>query len=446
MASRRLPKALWGGAAGFALGAAVRAVAISALAFGALLASERRLWATALVLGGALALVVLDLIRSTRSADRTLAQFVDGLMAEGYERPTTPTGLSELGTAIQGALDRLAATRAERQQRADFMEALADTVSASLLVLDDHGAVTAVNRAARLSLSAGAGPLTAIPALGAETARRLLALPAGAREIVRLADQRAMLAQVSGFTVGAGSRRLIALQSVSGELDAVEIKAWQDLVRVLAHEMMNSLTPICSLSENIATRLGEADSAQARAEVVEAAEVIARRGHGLRNFVERYRRLTDAPAAVKSRTQATELVRDLDRLAAAMIGADAIAYSSAVQPSWLTLEADPDLIEQAAINLLKNAVDAVRGRPGAQVRLTCTLEEDQVALTVIDNGPGLPLADPEGVFVPFFTTKEGGSGIGLTLARQIALEHGGRLEHRAATPHGAVFQLLLPQA
>ena len=69
-----------------------------------------------------------------------------------------------------------------------------------------------------------------------------------------------------------------------------------------------------------------------------------------------------------------------------------------------------------------------------------------MALTVIDNGPGLPLADPEGVFVPFFTTKEGGSGIGLTLARQIALEHDGRLEHRAATPHGAVFQLLLPQA
>jgi two-component system nitrogen regulation sensor histidine kinase NtrY len=441
MASRRL----FGGAAGFALGASARAIAISLLAFGVLAAGERRLWATALVAGGVLVLVVLDLIRSTRSADRTLAQFVDGLMAEGYERPTTPSGLSELGVAIQGALDRLAATRAERQQRADFMEALADTVSAALLVLDDQGTVTAVNRAARLSLGAGAGPIGAIPSLGPETARRLLELPVGAREIVRLADQRAMLAQVSGFTVGSGSRRLIALQSVSGDLDAVEVKAWQDLVRVLAHEMMNSLTPICSLSESIAARLGEADSAQARAEVVEAAEVISRRGHGLMHFVERYRRLTDTPAAAKSRSAATDLVRDLDGLAAAMIGADPIAYSSAVQPSWLTIDADPDLLEQAAINLLKNAVDAVRGRSGAQVRLTCTLEEDQVALTVADNGPGLPLADPEGVFVPFFTTKEGGSGIGLSLARQIALAHGGRLEHRAAAPHGAVFQLLLPQ-
>lgn len=441
MASRR-----FGGAAGFALGAGARALAISLLGFAALLAGERRLYATALLLVAALALVIIDLLRSTRAADRTLAQFVEGLMAEGYERPTTPVGLSDLGAAIQGALDRLAATRAERQQRTDFLEALADTVSAALLVVDDKGLVTAVNRAARVGLDAGVGAVTAIPALGSETAQRLMQLPLGAREIVRLADQRAMLAQVSGFTAGTGARRLIALQSVSGDLDAVEVKAWQDLVRVLAHEMMNSLTPICSLSESIALRLGEPHSPAAEAEVIEAAEVIARRSHGLMHFVERYRRLTDAPAAVKVRIPAAELVRGLDRLAAAMIGEDPIAYSSAVQPSWLTVDADPDLLEQAAINLLKNAVDAVRGRPDAKVRLTVTQDEDQVALSVADNGPGLPVADPEGVFVPFFTTKEGGSGIGLTLARQIALGHGGRLEHRAASPHGAVFQLILPGA
>jgi two-component system nitrogen regulation sensor histidine kinase NtrY len=439
MASRRFR-----GAAGFALGAGLRALVVSALAFAGLLAIERQLWATAVVMAGVLSLVVIDLVRSTRSADRVLAQFVDGLMAEGYERPTTPRGLSELGGAIHGALDRLATTRAERQQRTDFLEALVDTVSASLLVMDDKGVVTAVNRAARVGLGAGAGPLAAIPTLGPEAAGRLLALPVGAREIVRLADQRAMLAQVSGFTTGTGARRLIALQSISGDLDAVEVKAWQDLVRVLAHEMMNSLTPICSLSESIAQRLGEPHTAATEAEIIEAAEVIARRSHGLMHFVERYRRLTDAPAAVKTRMPAAELVKSLDRLAAAMIGEDAITYSSAVQPSWLTLDADLDLLEQAAINLLKNAVDAVRGRPGAKVRLTCTLEEDQAALTVADNGPGLPTDDPEGVFVPFFTTKAGGSGIGLTLARQIALGHGGRLEHRAAAPHGAVFQLILP--
>lgn len=432
------------GAAGFALGAALRAMAISVLAFGMLLTVQRGLYATALVLLLVLLLVALDLFRSTRVADRVLAQFIDGLTAEGYERPIAPAGLSDLGAAIQAALDRLAATRAERQQRSDFLEALADTVSAALLVVDDKGVVTAANRAARASLGAEPGPIAAVRAFSPGTVLRLLTLPVGAREVVRLADQRAMLAQVSGFSAGGGARRLIALQSIAGDLDAVEIKAWQDLVGVLAHEMMNSLTPICSLSESIVTQLRADRADPADAKIIETAEVISRRGHGLMHFVERYRRLTDAPAAVKEQTPAIELVSRLDRLAAAMIGADAIAYTSAVQPSWLKLHADPDLLEQAAINLLKNAVDAVRGQPDARVHLACSLEEEQTALTVADNGPGLPAGDPEGVFVPFFTTKPGGSGIGLTLARQIALAHGGRLEHRPGAPRGAVFQLLLP--
>jgi two-component system nitrogen regulation sensor histidine kinase NtrY len=444
MASR-VPRSLMeGGALRFGLGAGLRATAISALAFGGLWALGHQLYATALLLAGGLALVLADLVRSTRAADRVLAQFVDGMSAEGYERPTTPAGLAELGAAIQRALDRLASVRAERQTRSDFLEALTDTVSAALLVIDDHGAVTAVNRAARTSLGADAGPLAAISALGPETAQRLVELPVGAREIVRLADQRAMLAQVSGFTAGGGVRRLVALQSVSGDLDAVELKAWQDLVRVLAHEMMNSLTPICSLSESIAAGLAGGHSAASDAEVIEAAEVIARRSQGLMNFVERYRRLTDTPAAVITRLPAADIARRLDRLAQAIIGDDQIAYESAVQPSWLTVAADPDLLEQAAINLLKNAVDAVRGRPGAAVRLSINLDDEQVTLTVADNGPGLPTEDPEGVFVPFFTTKAGGSGVGLALARQIALAHGGRLEHRPARPHGAVFQLILP--
>ena len=444
MASRPPRSLMEGGALRFALGAGVRAIAISALAFAGFWAMQHRLYATALLLAGALALVLADLVRSTRAADRVLAQFVEGMTAEGYERPTTPAGLAQLGAAIHAALDRLATVRAERQTRSDFLEALTDTVSAALLVIDDQGAVTAVNRAARTSLGAGTGPIAAIPTLGPETARRLIELPVGAREIVRLADQRAMLAQVSGFTAGGGVRRLVALQSVSGDLHAVELKAWQDLVRVLAHEMMNSLTPICSLSESIATALTAGHNAASDAEVIEAAEVIARRSQGLMNFVERYRRLTDAPAAVITRLPAADIARRLERLALAIIGDGAIAYKSAVQPSWLTVAADPDLLEQAAINLLKNAVDAVRGRPDAAVRLTISLDDEQVTLTVADNGPGLPTDDPEGVFVPFFTTKAGGSGVGLALARQIALAHGGRLEHRPARPHGAVFQLILP--
>src|SRR4051812_26071607 len=146
------------GPAGFALGATVRAVAISVLTFVILIAVQHHLYATVLVLVGVAALIAYDLARSTQAADRVLAQFVEGVSAEGYERPTTPRGLTDLGDAIQAALDRLAGVRAERQQRTDFLEALADTVSAALLVVDERGQVTAVNRAARTGLSAAPGP------------------------------------------------------------------------------------------------------------------------------------------------------------------------------------------------------------------------------------------------------------------------------------------------
>jgi len=437
MVSRRLA-----GPGAFALGTTLRAAAIGGLAFGVFLALERQLWATALLLTVFAALVALDLLRGVRAADRTLAQFVEGLTAEGYERPTAQPGLPQLAKAITGALDRVAVTRAERQRRIDHLEALTDNVAAALLVIDPAGQIVSANRAARQGLGGAPGPLAAVATLTPAAALRLRTLAPGAREIVRLADGRAMLAQAAAFTAGAGRLTLISLQSVSGELDAVELKAWQDLVRVLAHEMMNSLTPICSLSETLQARL-RAPGADP-VEVAEALDVIARRSAGLMHFVERYRRLTDLPTPEVVRLRAADLAARLDGLMAPMMREAGIDYASVVTPPQLTLQADPELLEQALINLLKNALEAVRGRPGAAVRLGVRLEEDHVALTVEDNGPGLPAGDPEAAFVPFFTTKKGGSGVGLTLARQTALAHGGRLEHRARRTGGAVLQLSLP--
>jgi two-component system nitrogen regulation sensor histidine kinase NtrY len=430
------------GAGRFALGAALRAVAIGALAFGALMAGERHLWATALVQVAALLLIGLDLARSAAAADRLLAQFVEGLTAEGNERPAPQPGLRQAAGAIERAFDRLAAARADRQRRIDHLEALLDNVAAALLVLDDAGQVVSANRAARQNLGATAGALAAVAAFPPATAVRLRSLPPGAREIIRLADGQAMLAQAASFATGGRRLTLVSLQRVAGELDAVELKAWQDLTRVLAHEMMNSLTPILSLSESLGARL-KAKGARPAA-LADDAAVIARRSERLMHFVERYRTLADLPAPELAPIKAAELAGNLDRLMAPMMAEAGVDYASRVSPPRLSLSVDRELIEQALINLLKNALEAVRGRDAPAVRLAIRLDETQLALVVEDNGPGLPQDDPETAFVPFFTTKPGGSGIGLTLACQIALAHGGRLEHAARPGGGAIFRIWLP--
>jgi two-component system nitrogen regulation sensor histidine kinase NtrY len=441
---------LFKGASGFAIGVWVRAVAIGALAFGAIDVAAHHLYATALVLGGAAVVVGLELARKADATDRMLAQFVSSLTAEGNERPMTSPGLQRLGGAIERAFDDLGRARVQRQQRIDFAEALADNVVAALLVVDGAGTVVHANRAAHRLIGEAGGPLDRLPALGPQAAGRLLGLVSGGREIVRLADDRSVLASMNLFRApGQPPLRLIALQSLSGDLDVVVLKSWQDLVRVLAHEMMNSLTPICSLSDSVAARLrGSAEMGAAPSEVsadiAQAVEVIARRSAGLMNFVERYRKLAEMPAAVRTPIAMSRFVGALDRLMAPLMSEAGVDYASKVEPASLVVEADTELLEQATINLLKNALDAVSGRSGAAIRLSCRLAEDHVAITVEDNGPGLPCEDAETAFVPFFTTKTGGSGVGLTLARQIALAHQGRIEHMRRAPTGAVFRLLLP--
>jgi nitrogen fixation/metabolism regulation signal transduction histidine kinase len=432
--------------AGFALGVAVRAALIGLLVLGVVLTGVRGFAATAVVLGVLAILAVIELAQRATAADRALAQFVEGMTAEGYERPVVQAGFARFAEATEQALGRLAAVRADRQRRIDHLEALVDNVAAALLVLDAGGQVVSANRAARQALGATPGPLSAVAPLGADAAGRLLALPAGAGEIVRLADGRPMLALAALFTAQGRSLRLVSLQALSGDLDAVEIKAWQDLTRVLAHEMMNSLTPICSLSESLSGRLRRDGGGVEPAAVAEAVDVIARRAAGLMSFVERYRRLTELPRAERSKLKAADVAESLGRLMAPEMAKAGVDYASVVRPKSLALRADSDLLEQALINLLKNALEAVRGRAGAAVRLGVAVAEGHVVVTVEDNGPGLPAGDPERAFVPFFTTKPGGSGVGLTLARQIAVAHGGRLEHSERPGGGAVFRLWIPQA
>jgi nitrogen fixation/metabolism regulation signal transduction histidine kinase len=354
--------------------------------------------------------------------------------------------------AIERAARRLSAARAERQRQIEYRQTMLDTVAAALIVVRGDGRVSLANRAAHSLAAAPVDRLEEIAAIGPSGAARLLAFSPGARQIVSLAGGRQMFVSVSQFSVpGQVPQRLISLQNIAGELDAVELKAWQDMVQVLAHEMMNSLTPISSLSESLESLLRVTDRSDATGagkndEIAGALEAIKRRSRGLMDFVERYRRVAELPEPKVRAINMREFLSGMDRLMAGTLRDQHIAYGSYVAPEDLCCSGDPELLEQAVINLLRNAADAVSGVSGPRIDVSCRMIEDRVVITVADNGCGVPSDGRDQIFVPFFTTKRGGSGVGLSIARHIALAHGGQLEATDNEPRGSAFTLVLPMS
>jgi two-component system nitrogen regulation sensor histidine kinase NtrY len=259
----------------------------------------------------------------------------------------------------------------------------------------------------------------------------------GARAMVRLAGGQQMLASAGYFAGGSESQRLISLQAVVGELDAVQLKAWEDMSRVLAHEIINSLTPIASLSESLSSMVR---SDGASRETVEAVDTIARRSQGLATFVGRYRQMAELPEPRLQNISLPDFIAGIGTLMRGPL--NGIAYRSRVEAG--SVKADPDQLSQAVINLLNNAVDAVAGVAGPAIELACMRESGQIVIAVTDNGKGISPGAAEDIFVPFFTTKPQGSGIGLSIVRQIALKHGGAIAVSKSATGGARFTLSLP--
>jgi two-component system nitrogen regulation sensor histidine kinase NtrY len=359
---------------------------------------------------------------------------------------TTVFSMARLLMYGQSAADNLAANRAITRLQTDqknaalaqdHLQALLDTVSAALLVLDGDGRVAAANQAARL-LTRGDGPrLPDIASIGAAAASQINAMAPGARAMVRLAGGQQMLASAGYFAGGSESQRLISLQAVVGELDAVQLKAWEDMSRVLAHEIINSLTPIASLSESLSSMVR---SDGASRETVEAVDTIARRSQGLATFVGRYRQMAELPEPRLQNISLPDFIAGIGTLMRGPL--NGIAYRSRVEAG--SVKADPDQLSQAVINLLNNAVDAVAGVAGPAIELACMRESGQIVIAVTDNGKGISPGAAEDIFVPFFTTKPQGSGIGLSIVRQIALKHCGAIAVSKSATGGARFTLSLP--
>ncbi len=413
----------------FALAIVWRALLIAGL--GAIMFETvvRRQYASAAVALAVIAIVAVDLARHAGRTDRLLSQFIGNVAAAEMEWPAAEPmpGLARLKGAMRQAHAALAETRARQHGDTEYLRALVDTAAAALFTFDDRGPVPA-NRAAHQLVERGA--------LDIGVGGRLAGMAPGERQLVRLAAGQRALATATRFNASAQTRTVVALQTIERELDAAEIRAWQDLARILAHEMMNSLTPVASLAQSLKPLV-----AGGSRDVADAVEVIGERSQHLMRFVERYRAAAELPVPVLAAVRVADLFAAVETLLRGeMAGVD---LTRDIMPAGLTLMCDRALMEQALINLVRNAADAVAGQPGGRIALIAGADEDQVSIAVTDNGPGLSPDLRERVFVPFFTTKPGGSGIGLSLVRQIAVAHGGRAEAQSDAA-GTTIRLCLP--
>jgi two-component system, NtrC family, nitrogen regulation sensor histidine kinase NtrY len=266
----------------------------------------------------------------------------------------------------------------------------------------------------------------------------------------RRAGALQLKAAATDLALSGKRRRLISLQNIENELSANELVAWQTVIRVMAHEVMNSLTPVTSLAATaegliaqVVNTLPEDDANRpVLADAEEALETLARRSEGLLHFVQNHRRITKRMVAKVERVRIDRIFARLGRLLAADLAQRAIQLSIAVEPQTLEIEADAELLDQALINLVRNAIEALRDVTDGKITLSAARDLDgRVVLAVADNGPGIPPESREKVFVPFFTTKRQGSGVGLTLARQIATLHGGGVAITETSGGGATVSL-----
>ena len=397
--------------------------------------------AVPIVIGFFVLLQTLILLRHVESHVDTLEDFFAAVNYDDLTRRFVEDDVdAELKEAFNLVLARFQDARAEREVQAGYLETVVRHVPVPFIAARANGALTLVNNPARR--------LTGLPALShvdqlaeldPSLPELMRSIEPGSQQLLqsRLRGVPAELrVSVSEIRMDGGIDRLYSIENLSGELTAREASAWRNLIRVLTHEIMNTLTPITSLAQTTTALL---DNPDAKDDVRKAVETIARRSEALTEFVLRYRELLKVPQPVLGRVSVSDALHGIETLMSGQLEGVQVAVD--VSPESLEVSADASLLDQVLVNLARNSLDAIKGVSKPRLELNGRLSFGRVLISVGDNGPGIDDETIDQIFVPFFTTKREGSGIGLSLSRQIMTAHGGEIAVESGTD-GTIVRLV----
>ncbi len=444
----------------FRLNVAARAVLLFGLITLTAWSATNTEWQVTPIACGIVAVVLLvELVRYVESVNREFAEFISFVAHDDFATspPLARKGrvFRELESAYRLLAGKFRSLNLRRAANHQYLEALVEHVSIALICLDGKGAVTLMNREAKaLFKTPHLASLKAFNRIDAQLPAAIAELADGGRVLVsvRISDEALQLALFATEFELLGERyKLISFQNIRDELEQREIDYSQKLIKVLTHEIMNSVTPIISLTKLIRDRLVDEQNGalamhtltgEEQNDLARGLASIQSRGSGLLKFVQAYSVLTNLPRPSFAEVDFAVLLDHVHALMAPALASEGVVLEVQVTGANLTARADPQQIEQVLINLLRNAAEALAGREQGRVVLRGARDDHGKALIqVIDNGPGIDAAHLDDIFLPFFTTKRSGSGVGLSVSRQIMALNKGMLTVKTAPGNGSEFTL-----
>ncbi|UCG28750.1 MAG: hypothetical protein JSV24_05165 [Bacteroidales bacterium] len=421
-------------------GLIIRIILIFLFGFSAIfVAFETHFWLVSIWISLLVIILIIELIRYNERSRKELYNFLLSVRQEDFSNLyISPETDEEIRSAYETILERFRSIRSQKEMHHQFISTLLEHINVALISIDRDRKIHLINNAAKeLFRIPGIMDLKPLGKIDKNLVKVILELHSGESrvlKVIRKGEILNLLIQASEFYLQNDYFKLISFQDIQTELEEKEIESWQKLVRVLTHEIMNSAIPITNLISVIKELVldkqgnnGEPDEKDYD-DLKECLETIDTRSKGLVNFVKATKSLTRIHKPAFKTVPVKDLFSRTGPLFKQKLKDSNIRLDMSYSASDLKIKADLELIEQVLINLLLNSMDAVTGIPDPAIELLAYRNEEMhTIIEVRDNGQGMEEEVLEQIFIPYFTTKENGSGIGLSLARQIMRLHKGRI-------------------